>query len=118
MHVHQYEYREPQPRNSETVRDRLRERPAKTFETVDDAVRWHEEWISEVPRSAGYWGADGAEARKPGLLAHTRSSLEHGKEVVDSIWSGAQVICATLIPCPPIVIPGFPEPPPCPIGRK
>lgn len=117
MHVHQYEYREPQPRNSEIVRDRLRQGPRETFWTVDEAVLWHEKWIAEVMRPAGYWGSDGEEARRPRLLAHTRYSLEHGKEVVDSFWSGGQVICATLIPCPPIVIPGFPEPPPCPIGK-
>lgn len=117
MHIHQYEYREPQPRNSELVRDRLRQRPRRTFETVDEAVAWHKEWIGEVQRPAGYWGADGEEARKTGLLEFTRTQLECGNEVVDSFWSGPQVIAATLIPCPPRPIPGFPEPPRCPTGH-
>lgn len=116
-HIHQYEYREPQARNSELVRDRLRQRPKRTFETVDEAVAWHEGWIGEVKRPAGSWGADGEEVRKAGLLEFTRSQLEHGNEVVDSFWSGPEVIAATLIPCPPRVIPGFPVPPPCPLGR-
>ncbi len=117
MHVHQYEYREPQPRNSELVRDRLHQRPKRTFETADEAVTWHEKWISDVKRPAGYWGADGEEVRKPRLLEFTRSELEHGNHVVDSFWNGGEVIAATLIPCPPRVIPGFPTPPPCPLGR-
>lgn len=117
-HIHQYEYREPQPRNSELVRDRLRGKPRRTFETVDEAVAWHAGWIDEVPRPAGHWGSDGESARKPGLLEHTRSQLEGGKEVVDGFWSGMQHIAATLIPCPPRPIPGFPKPPPCPLGRK
>lgn len=118
QHIHQYECREPQPRNSDLVRDRLRARPRRTFETVDEAVAWHDGWISEVQRPAGYWGADGEEMRKPGLLAFTRSQLEQGSEVVDGFWSGPQYIAATLIPCPPRVIPGFPKPPPCPLGRS
>lgn len=117
QHIHQYEYREPQPRNSEPVRERLRGRPKQTFETVDDAVAWHEGWISEVQRPAGYWGSGDQGARKAGLLEFARSQLEHGNDVVDSFWSGPQVIAATLIPCPPRVIPGFPAPPPCPLGR-
>lgn len=52
QHIHQYEYREPQPRNSELVRDRLRQRPKRTFDTVDDAVAWHEKWMAEVQRPA------------------------------------------------------------------
>lgn len=117
QHIHQYEYREPQPRNSELVRERLRERPKRTFETVDAAVAWHKGWMDEVPRPAGYWGSDGEESRKVVKLEFTRAQLEHGLEVVDSFWSGPQVIAATLIPCPPRVIPGFPAPPPCPQGR-
>lgn len=117
QHIHQYEYREPQPRNSEIVRERLRQRPGKTFESVDEAVAWHAAWVDEVQRPAGYWGAEGAEARKPRLLEFVRGQLEHGADVVDSFWSGPQVIAATLIPCPPRAIPGFPEPPPCPLGR-
>lgn len=117
QHIHQYEYREPQPRNSEIVRERLRQRPRRTFETVDEAAAWHAEWINEVQRPAGYWGADGEGERKPRLLEFVRSQLEQGSDVVDSFWSGPQVIAATLIPCPPRFIPGFPEPPPCPLGR-
>jgi hypothetical protein len=118
QHFHQYEYREPQPRNSELVRERLRERPRKTFETVADAVAWHEGWINEVPRPAGYWGTDGEAVRKPVLLDFVRHQLEHGNVVVDSFWSGPQVIAVTHIPCPLRPIPGFPDPPPCPLGRK
>lgn len=173
-HYHQYEYREPQPRNSELVRDRLRQRPKQTFETIDAAVAWHAQWMSEVPRPPGYWGVGTAqdEAPEPEIVAHpervptaqeiramdtrlrrqrvatmvapfgprpdetseeyrermrvegeartvefTRSQLAQENAVVDSFWSGAQVICATIIPCPPRPIPGFPEPPPCPLGR-
>lgn len=118
QHIHQYEYREPQPRSSELVRDRLRAKPKRTFETVDEAMAWHERWIGEVRRPAGYWGPDGEDARRPRLLEHTRAQLEQGAEVVDSFWSGPEVIAATLIPCPPRVIPGFPKPPPCPLGRQ
>ena len=117
MHFHLYEYREPQPRNSELVRERLRARPRRTFDTVDDAVAWHDGWIDEVKRPAGCWGADGEEVRKPALLEFTRSQLECGNEVVDSFWSGPQVVAATLIPCPPRAVAGFPAPPPCPVGR-
>lgn len=117
QHIHQYEYREPQPRNSELVRDRLRSRPKRTFDTVEEAVKWHEKWIGEVRRPAGYWGEDGELARVPRLLEFTRSQLEHGGDVVDSFWSGGEVIAATLIPCPPREIPGFPKAPPCPVGR-
>lgn len=117
MHYHQYEYREPQPRNSELVRDRLHQRPKRTFGTVDDAVAWHEGWIGEVKRPAGCWGPDGEAERAPRLLAFVRSQLEHGQHVVDSFWNGGEVIAATLIPCPPRMIPGFPEPPRCPTGH-
>jgi len=117
-HYHQYEYREPQPRNSELVRERLRQHPKQTFETVDEAATWHEQWIGEVKRPAGYWGDDGEAERVPRLVAFTRSQLEHGQEVVDAFWNGPEVIAATLIPCPARAIPGFPEPPPCPQGRR
>lgn len=116
QHIHQYEYREPQPRNSEPVRDRLRQKPKRTFETVEDAAAWHEKWIGEHQRPPGYWGADGAEAGAARKVAFTRAELERGNEVVDGFWSGEH-IAATLIPCPPRVIPGFPVPPPCPLGR-
>lgn len=117
QHIHQYEYREPQPRNSELIRDRLRQRPKRTFETIDDAVAWHKEWMAEVQRPASCWGSDGEESRKTGKLEFTRSQLELGNDVVDGFWSGPQHIAATLIPCPPRVIPGFPAPAPCPTGR-
>lgn len=174
MHYHQYEYREPQPRNSELVRNRLNGRPKRTFETVDEAVAWHEQWMGEVPRPLGYWGVGSAQEETPypvivvdpergptdeqraqldaqarlervkeklapfrerageapeeyrermraegeaRKVKFTRSALERGAEVVDSFWSGPQVITATLIPCPPRVIPGFPEPPRCPTGH-
>ena len=118
QHYHQYEYREPQPRSSELVRDRLRQKPRRTFDTVDDAVAWHEKWIGEVKRPAGCWGEDGEEARRPRLLEHTRRQLEYGTDTMDAFWSGGEVIAVTLIPCPPRVIPGFPTPPPCPVGRS
>jgi hypothetical protein len=117
MHFHQYEYREPQPRNSEIVRERLRGRPRRTFETIDEVVAWHEAWTNEVPRPAGYWGPDGEAARKLRLLAFVRRELEMGNCVVDSFWSGPQVISVTHIPCPLRPILGFPDPPPCPLGR-
>lgn len=114
QHIHQYEYREPRPRNNEIVRERLRGKPRRTFETVDDALAWYAGWTDEVQRPASSWGTDGEAAGKARKLAFTREALDRGGDVVDGFWSGPQHIAATLIPCPPRVIPGFPKPPPCP----
>jgi hypothetical protein len=115
-HIHQYEYREAEPRNSEIVRSRLEGRPRKTFETIDEAITWYEEWVNENPRPAASWGRDGEAVRKPSMIEFTRRTLEQGSEVVDGFWSG-QYVSITLIPCPLRKIPGYPSDYPCPLGR-
>jgi hypothetical protein len=119
QHIHQYEYRDAGPHSNEIVRDRLRQKPRQTFETVDEAVAWHQKWMNETVRPGGVIDLDGAgqDAAKARLLMFTRSQLEHGQHVMDGFWSGQQFIAATLIPCPAREIPGFPAPPPCPLGR-
>lgn len=120
QHYHQYEYRDVGPHSSEIVRERLRGRPARTFQTPDEAAAWHRQWMDEVVRPAGVMDLDhvGQAAAKDQKAEYTRRQLEIGQDFLDGFWSGQQFIAATLIPCPPRVIPGFPEPPPCPTGHR
>lgn len=117
MHIHAYEEREPTPRN-DAVLNRLAKRPMETFETVEDAVAWHAHWIEDNPRPASHWGLhESEEEGKRSKVDFTRHELERGGERVDFYWSGQHVMLL-FIPCPAREIPGFPKPPPCPLGRN
>jgi hypothetical protein len=116
MHIHAYVEKEASPKN-QPVKDRLRRKPTATFDGVEQAVDWHRKWIEDNPRPTSSWFLhDTEEQGKHAKAEFTRRSFEHGNDVIDFFWLGQHVMLL-MIPCPPRVIPGFPEPPPCPQGR-
>lgn len=115
-HIHVYVEKEASPKN-QPVKDRLSRRPTATLDGVEEAVEWHRQWIEDNPRPATSWDLhDSEELGKQSKIAFTRRSLEHGSDVADFFWLGQHVM-ALMIPCPARNVPGFPTPPPCPVGR-
>lgn len=115
-----------------------------TCETVDEAKTWYAGWVEENPRPGARFpkddpnhetlpcyqryeqrlaehAPDGAALPLSGTqrrVAYAGVQLSAGQDVVDGFYTtGGEYLSATLIPCPPRVIPGSPEPPPCPQGR-
>ena len=116
MHIHAYVEKEASPKN-QPVRDRLRHRPTKTLDSVEQAVEWHRQWIEDNPRPPAMWSLyDTEEQAKQAKAEFTRRWLSGGSDVVDFYWQGQHVMLL-MIPCPAREIPGFPKPPPCPVGR-